>query len=139
MCGRGFTVVDFLGFLLIPKCHGYGWTSMEQGNMTLEQHSVNMKLKSHANFILLFSYLLWDENDITTTANQITQYFITPRHLPALFCPTLTPTLRMQTYHSRMGHCVSSLSLLWWKGSLVWEAVLRVTSRCLGFTHSRPP
>lgn len=41
--------------------------------------------------------------------------------------------------HSRMGHYVSSVSFLWWKGSLVWEAVLRVTSRCLGFTHSRPP
>lgn len=135
MCGRGFTVVDFLGCLFIPKCHGYGLTSMEQGNV------LRAAFCQHANFILLFSCLLWDENDITTMANQITQYFITHSTTPSNpFHPYPYPNLKdANSCHSRMGYCVSSLFLLWWKGSLVWEAVLRVTSRCLGFTHSRPP
>lgn len=113
--------VDFLGLLLVPRYHGWSEhcsTSMEQGNMASKLLPGNVKLKSHADFMLLFSCLLWDESGINIAINQVTWSHASLPYLQVL--SSFTPTSKLKNTGSvpRIGHCLFSAPPL-----VVWEAL----------------
>lgn len=86
--------------------------------MVSKQLPGNIKLKSHADFMLLFSCLLWDENGINIAINQITWSCASPPYLQVL--SSFTPTSKLKNTGSvpRIGHCLFSVPRL-----VVWEAL----------------
>lgn len=62
--------------------------------MASKQLPGNIKLKSHADFMLLFPCSLWDENGINIAVNQITWSRVSPPYLQILSSFTSTSKLK---------------------------------------------